>query len=611
MANYIKYNGLALEITQVRQHLVEPVYDDSGYNVTYERHTLSVDAWMFPESGGDPAQERFINSYQDAARLLREPRRELIVALGESPGDDEKYYYVGVGENYQVDLEGGPKPRLLSFNRITNDLAASVSWQVQFALRGCGEPASDPVAPTILWKTHSSRFQLNADGQVLRTISGRARISETLQSASSAYTRSAQRIARAITPQIPKGYRRIEANAQISEDGLTIVYEFVDEQLQVAWADAVTDMRAEFTESRQFASPWMRITLSFEATAMREVDKRTVFLDICEPLLNHYLNTRGGFVREVEYRTEIFTRKIYATVSRDVLVEEGQIPFQDVPRPTGPFFTAPPDSTFTLTMTPGGGGAGQRGFDGITYEGKAGAMDRWNRLPLLSRTILLEICSRTYSGQDPNYPNEIDDDSNAPLTVVLPEESGGLETSSESVVISPIFDPSYVLQSGADVADHEVVRMVLANHFSVRANATAINVSTGGEPQPDDVAHTSHQYALPRLRIVLVGFTERLDERPEAKPVPDIKLDDQVLDAYADVIDVRTVGPIPTDGGAAAKFGVAWRYEILCVIPASFLEATAEGALTLTQLPQIDQASRSLVWSSTQAERSNPAIRGF
>jgi hypothetical protein len=159
----------------------------------------------------------------------------------------------------------------------------------------------------------------------------------------------AQRIVAEIVPTVAPGWHRTGANLRIAPDGLTIEYQFVDEEIQVAWSPYVTEVRATYTERAQMLSAFITAGLEVECTALKDVTKVELYDNVIQPLFSHYLAGHDGILLTYEYTNNIFTRQIKATAVKRLLSwSNNQSIFLAPPKPSGVFFSTPPAEQFKL-----------------------------------------------------------------------------------------------------------------------------------------------------------------------------------------------------------------------------------------------------------------------
>lgn len=215
----LTYNGVKFDALYSSDIQGEPVYDDAKRTIKFLRWAITVSARITPQ-GADSTTDPYLLTLRQ--KLTR-------------PGQILQYQAKGFGDfiinNPAVgvwDVDWGPKPELLSFKPIGNNLAALVVWRCTVAIPEC---------PTALFQravmmlNYSASWDIDTDGYHIINTSGALEIPITYRSGNKVAD-NADNYRELAVPPVNLNFQR-KQNFRLSADRRRLEFSITDTEMPV------------------------------------------------------------------------------------------------------------------------------------------------------------------------------------------------------------------------------------------------------------------------------------------------------------------------------------------------------------------------------------------
>jgi hypothetical protein len=223
------YNGIALEFVRTRDYTRTPVWDESGTDLLWVTHRLTVDclfnaaATAYEGSPPEAAPGTLPAVTDEAIRqALMEPRQLLILQVG----DDLFLHSPPVGSS--VDANNGPRPLSCSISRIDGHQTMHVSFSIETDLQEC--PESSGLKYPFVSSRWTQSHSVSDDLFTTITTSGVAVFRSDLLEAS-AVSHYADAFRDRVIPGIPKGFQRKSIQVSLNPSGTRLIFSVVDQEM--------------------------------------------------------------------------------------------------------------------------------------------------------------------------------------------------------------------------------------------------------------------------------------------------------------------------------------------------------------------------------------------
>jgi hypothetical protein len=225
------YNGIELPYVHTRQINYAAIYNDlDSMEYLYTEVTIEIEAVLSSDfyAASSPARQ-MAAIYHD----LMQPRKPLLFVVG----PDTMIESPAVGA--LVDLKNGPFPRECVIKQIGGSKTFMISYRIQTYIDQC-----------------------DAGGTPPNFISNRWRSTQTInENFYSTWSTSGKIICRAdmginpdslrgiVAPPIPPGFKRVNSEYTLQEDGLALAYSFQDQEVFLQAPAPATKASGEYSES--------------------------------------------------------------------------------------------------------------------------------------------------------------------------------------------------------------------------------------------------------------------------------------------------------------------------------------------------------------------------
>jgi hypothetical protein len=244
MATRIVYNSVELSYVKTNSVDAEPVYDQSGIDLLYVRHTINVEAVVaFDPARPDKPALPGETPADTMARIEHElslPRRPFLYEVGGKP----------VLQSNGLDPAGGPKPTPPQIIGVTGE-SFIIRFQVEVCTNDCpGAHGNKPVWSSLRWTQEHS-----VDERNLSTITTTGRM---VGNADMLRGRSLDDFRGACTPPVPNNFSR-KSKYFMQADGLALDFAFTDTELELTPPSGVTSIKgtASFDYRPGSKAPWL------------------------------------------------------------------------------------------------------------------------------------------------------------------------------------------------------------------------------------------------------------------------------------------------------------------------------------------------------------------
>jgi hypothetical protein len=206
----LSYNGV--EFTGADHITAETaaVYDDSGRTVKAHRITISVQTIITDSDGSST------DSTLETMRFLLGQAGKVLVFKNKGFGDD-----LVLNRGAKKDIDNGPKPEILSWVPVGNDLAADVNWRVTVMIPPCKYARYTGIS-TINW---GATWAIDRHGDTTRTLSGFIEIA-----ANGVGKQTADAYRKNFAPAPLRAFHR-EQTWTLSPDRRRVEFSIVDQQI--------------------------------------------------------------------------------------------------------------------------------------------------------------------------------------------------------------------------------------------------------------------------------------------------------------------------------------------------------------------------------------------
>jgi hypothetical protein len=230
----LQYNGISLDYIHTQAVDDEPVWSDDGIDYLYTRRTLRVAAVVnknvLPASpvGTEPPAA----TMSRIRHLLEVPRQPLLfqvagVTLIQAPPPGKA-----------TDAKGGPFPKRLTITQIGGSETFLINYVIETYVIECPGGAA-PAYLTHRWRETAS---IDENFYTTRTRTGRLTVRADILS-------NADAARGVVVPPIPNGFKRISSEYVLQEDGLALLYTFVDREVYLQPPRPATSASGTYTES--------------------------------------------------------------------------------------------------------------------------------------------------------------------------------------------------------------------------------------------------------------------------------------------------------------------------------------------------------------------------
>lgn len=195
----------------------KPVYDRAERAILYVDYTLEVQTWI---TAADEASES--TSVEAAREYLTRPGQTLTITdigLGGLPTNGSAV----------IDLNWGPKPRLVSLEPAGGLLSWELVWTVEFRVSHCVTSAA---SVGIVAYNYRAAYSINEEGLTTRQIAGYVEIGQSRAAGGgSGVSRNADQVWEQVRIAVPNGFRRMRTDHALSESKNRLEFAIVDEEL--------------------------------------------------------------------------------------------------------------------------------------------------------------------------------------------------------------------------------------------------------------------------------------------------------------------------------------------------------------------------------------------
>ncbi len=279
----VEYNGIKIQNALTREWRQEVVYDPSGADQLFNRHTITfegiVTEWPDKPPGivsSHVKHNQIPSGWQLVRMALSQPRHVLHVTLtswtfSAHPIPLELPFFSCYPEavspsNVDRDVSNGPKPQEVRLLGVLGSHALKISWTVQCEKLDMAYTAgahaealhlgedqlgggsvtqtlpNSPLLESVLNNRWSLREEFDENAFCVRTISGSLRLSKN----------AAQLLddgRRLVVPPLETGFKRERMLYTVDADGLTVHYEITDRQAHTASPWPATKMQVRHRRS--------------------------------------------------------------------------------------------------------------------------------------------------------------------------------------------------------------------------------------------------------------------------------------------------------------------------------------------------------------------------
>jgi hypothetical protein len=284
----ILYGPIEIHNAQIRDWQQTVEYDPSHTDAIFTRFSIRVEgivhmqslgassgpgsvsgtpAWTLPSAG---AQGTATSVYQQILSYLNLPRLQLQVLVGNGKDNWEQLLYctpaldAALNQNNlqsagpHLDVDNGPKPKLLAISHLAANNCYRISWQVECAKVVCLLSAGASTVPAVLNNRWSLEEDMDENCKITRTIAGDLRLSAPVALLQNDYRAL-------VVPNLEQGFKRTGMRFGTDKTGLNVNYTVTDKQVQTSapWpATSIDATHTELTNDGVNMSSEMRVRLT-------------------------------------------------------------------------------------------------------------------------------------------------------------------------------------------------------------------------------------------------------------------------------------------------------------------------------------------------------------
>jgi hypothetical protein len=228
----ISYNNVAFG-SHVRSKItVEPILDDSGRVVKWNRVVITIEGWL---SGDD-----MDDSFDNIKRRLTRPAQELKF---EEKGFGDLHVN---GTSRVRDAKWGPIPKMISWTPLGGDRSCLFTWQVETLIPYCEGSLTRYEGLIVI--NYEINWNIDDEGYTSRTITGHLEIAQTRQRGSNRVKETADEYRDKIKPALLEGFQRSQ-DFRLSMNRNRLDFVFVDKQLPMPLPGGATKCEFDHTVS--------------------------------------------------------------------------------------------------------------------------------------------------------------------------------------------------------------------------------------------------------------------------------------------------------------------------------------------------------------------------
>lgn len=273
--------------------------DEAGRTVLYHRYVVRVVATIYPKEGDSVAGDHF-------SRIRRQLTKQ---------GGHLRIQHQGFARNFEVNGSGGqrdvmfgPKPRMLAWDPVGEELAVEVIWECEFAIPTCEDGASSRSSGVMAFN-YSIAWRIDTAGYTTRTIAGYIEIAMTRLGRSIPDTADAYRDL--VEVNKPDNFQR-ETHWTLSKDKRRADFTVVDTEQRTPhpFPPDVINIRASHRVGwthRQLATLPQTISATIELAQTAARGRAwEIFKAICEQRLQFGLANGTVFLEGVQLDEDLF-----------------------------------------------------------------------------------------------------------------------------------------------------------------------------------------------------------------------------------------------------------------------------------------------------------------
>ena len=215
------------------------------------------------------------------------------------------------------DINFGPQPTQLTFNRFWGTNAVQVEWQFNVEL------ANQDSDHTEFFYTISTDLDKNMYSN--RTIAGilkinPAKIKEIKASSADAYRKTIEKF----TCKPAADWQRISQHYHTSADGLTLRFRIVDQQQFVVLPEGVTDGEVSLTAEGNPAVPPFRFTLRgfYEAAPHKPMASTVAFAQLAQSIFTTEDTKDGFIIKRVQVQKDVYKPRLNFSLTWDAYMPD-------------------------------------------------------------------------------------------------------------------------------------------------------------------------------------------------------------------------------------------------------------------------------------------------
>ncbi len=214
----LEYNGVKFDALYTSEVNGEPIYDDAKRNVKMLRWVISVTARITVQAG-DTTTDPYMRTLR---QKLTEPGKKLVYdSKGFGP------FAINDPAGTVFDVDWGPKPELLYFKPIGNNLAALINWRIVVCIPEC---------PTAVYKkalmmlNYRVEWSIDTDGYTVITTTGAIEI--PISRSGNILIDNADRYRHLAVPPVNQAFQRRQTFT-LSNDRRRLEFTIVDTEMPV------------------------------------------------------------------------------------------------------------------------------------------------------------------------------------------------------------------------------------------------------------------------------------------------------------------------------------------------------------------------------------------
>lgn len=249
----LTYNGVTLSYCRTSQFAQEPQWSEDRMEYLYTKVTLEIEAVLNNKLNPSVAAETPTQTMVRVHELLSLPRKALTFTV-----NAQNLLNVVISTNNggdglpTMDAKGGPTPLHLNITQITEQTFL-VNYAIEVNIVECPGGGAPPLYASNRFRISES---IDETFHTKQTVNGRLIVRGDVADPITGFVGgrgiNPDTLRYVVCPQIPAGFKRVSSDYMLAEDGLSLEYTFVDQEIDVPPPLGTCKADIDYMESTPF-----------------------------------------------------------------------------------------------------------------------------------------------------------------------------------------------------------------------------------------------------------------------------------------------------------------------------------------------------------------------